>query len=527
MNILGLCQCEYCREAWKNEYHQPLDEQEIQNHPHWWDTFFQRCWNRAMQKAFDACRKHKPEIEFAFYLRRIAPQEAKQAESICGMDNYEVNLTEVYEQAGIFAHGLRARYCRNLNAPTTLMINAFYNCWGEATVKHPNLLATEIAAVRANGVKASLAEYLRSWGQAEPHAFDSLTKAFQVEEPLVQYTGKTWRSQKHIALLDNGRLHQSEYTVGAHKILVESHQQFDIIDETALGNLSGDKLLWVSPIQLWEPRRWEQVLDWVERGGILMAEMGTYMEEQSPASAIPQAVGVTKASRPPFSAAYCLPEGRLTDPICGNFPLLLHEPTWAFDGEGWERLMDVCDPIAEWSPPEIVFRTNVLHPRVESRRAGIVQGRFGKGKIILLPGSVSQAYFCHNYAPLRRLMAKLLSDVCPNPYEVQGPCTLEANLLENDHARALHLVTYCINVAGGEDTNHDESGHKELWASARFSDIETITPLYNITVGVDEKLVPNGIRLHPDNELLSCEKRDGKVYCVIPRLDLHAVLELY
>jgi hypothetical protein len=524
MNWSDVCRCPGCRKAFRDEFGDDMPD-DLAKSSRQWKRVFAVTWNRAMQRLYAECAEIKPDIEFFFAVKRICPELTKDAEEICALDNVESNLQDQNTDLGIIATSLQARYHRTTQVHSNILLNAFNGCWGEATVKNPVLFTSEMAAARANGVRVNAAEYLRPWGKLEPHALNTIKKAYE-SEALFETLSVGFPACRHIAVLDDYSFPRNRFTSGAGKLLIEAHQQFDIIDETKLDNLSGYKLLWVPPVKLWQPEKWRQVLGWVEAGGILLLEAGAELSANGSQHLLYEALEISRAEKSPHPAVYLLPENEYRDEIFGEMPLLFHEDTWNYEMKDGRRLVDLLEPVADWNPPEIVFRTNVLPPNTNRRIPGIMEKRLGQGRILLLPGSFSGMYFQHHYAPVKRLVARLLETCAAPPFTVTAPPYVEVNMLENGKRSILHFVQYCLNHSGGNDAHNRDTNPGGLWAGERYHDIEWVNPVCGIPVKVRCENRPRKILVHPGGTAAEFDYADGWCRFTLPRLDLHSAVEI-
>ena len=520
MNFAGVCTCTGCRAAWKKEYGSAMNVHELKADGRKWATFFHKTWNRAMRRAYDACAAIDPKIQLAFGMRRDNPDLAREVESICPSDGMETNLAYVNTEMGILTPGLSARILRARSPRSSVMVNAFNGCWGEATVKNATLLQAECAAATANGIGFQMAEYTRSWGKVEPEAMKVIGKAFAAEDAFEEVVAAAgFLAPRHIAVLDNNTFPASACVTGAGKLLVEAHQQFNIIDETGLDDLEGYKVLWAPPVDLWQDGRWAKVLAWVRRGGVLMLEASEQLSRSRGLKAILKAAGVRMAGASKLSAIYLLPAGVHRDERHGEMAIMVHEPSWRLAAAPARRVIDVADPIAQWDPLKgIVFRMNVLHPDFDTRRPGVVEGSVGKGSVIVLPAAFSRAYWQHNYSPLRRMIVRLISQRAAAPFEVDAPPYVEANLLTAPQTAVLHLVQYCLNHSGGNDPT--------MWCGDRYHDIEDVRPIFNLPVRIARSRKPRAATVYPEKKKIPFTFKAGVVHLTLPRLDLHAAIRI-
>jgi hypothetical protein len=525
MNFGGVCTCAACKKLWKQMHGSELDTEYLRANPREWITFFHKTWNQAMKRANDACRKIDPQIGF-FYGRHDNPDLADEVEPQCRSDFFETSITYNNTELGFLAPGMLARAARTRSGIDGSWVNTFNGCWGEATLKNALVPIAECAGLRANGIWFGLAEYLRSWGKLEPAALDVVGQVFKAEAPFADISVNA-KAPRHIAVLDDNGLQGNPCTCGAAKALIETHQQFDIIDETILDKLDGYKVLWAPPIDLWKPERWAKVLAWVKAGGTLMLEAGDYWTKDAGLAPILQAAGVSDVQASRFTAAYLLPENEQADERFGTMSIMVHEPIWRFAAPGARRVVDICDPIDQWDPLKgVVFRMNVLHANTDTRRAGIVQAPVGQGSVILVPGAMSRCYWQHNYSPLRRLIARLIAGAAPVPFTIDAPPYVEANLLTKGGSTILHMVQYCLNHTGGGDPHNAKTNPNGLWCGDRYHDIEDVRPLFDIPVRIRCDAPPKAVILHAAKTELKWTMKDDYCCVVVPRLDLHAAVEV-
>ncbi|WP_240414369.1 hypothetical protein [Paenibacillus periandrae] len=126
---------------------------------------------------------------------------------------------------------------------------------------------------------------------------------------------------------------------------------------------------------------------------------------------------------------------------------------------------------------------------------------------------IFKAYWNNNHFWLRRIMNNLLNHYdTSQPFKVEAPTTVEANLMEKDGVRYLHLINF-------------HNGHTGSRKQALYDPIESITPVHDIKVTLHSSGITEVVQ-QPEGNVLELRQADKGYEVTVPRLHIHSVLEI-
>jgi len=141
---------------------------------------------------------------------------------------------------------------------------------------------------------------------------------------------------------------------------------------------------------------------------------------------------------------------------------------------------------------------------------GATSVRYGKGKAVFIALPIFYALQSTGFTCIQDALLDLLSYLVPEaPFHVEGPPTLEANLMFKPGALLLNLLYYYPNRPFTDRL-----------------DIEQSLALNNVRVRVRTRKRPSAVFLEPDNTKLDYDYRDGYTNLTIPTLTDWQIVEL-
>jgi hypothetical protein len=360
-------------------------------------------------------------------------------------------------------HSFASRIVRNDLLPAQVMTVRFYQGWGDLSLKPEAQLITECAAMVANGSPASVGDQVNVDGTLEPAVYAVLGAAFsRVRQWRRQLDGA--HSVRHAMLM----LPVPDETLswlralrpddkdgagitpwrGAHKMLVESHVQVDGIYSPLADDLSGFPVVILPEPSGYQPGMHQRLREYVEQGGTLVAVGASLLEQGR--FGLEDVFGIRYVEPLPFSVAHFRPADELAHAVA-DIPHQVRGTTFKVMLDGAEPLASLIYPQTETQPPVRAFRSP-YSPAASTPSAFpfATRHRFGAGQAVYIAASVFEIYWRTNHAWLRQFTEALLRHVDPAmPYELDGPSTVEVNLMRKDRTLFLNLVRYAPGQQGG------------------------------------------------------------------------------
>jgi len=521
MGVAEPCPCPECKAKFKAYHGCEMDLNALAEDPRPWTMVRTRMLFDFYSQVRDFVKAILPETLLVSGIRSIPwDKDLDKANSkLFDLSLYETSVHWIFKDIGYLGSGIIARHRRTTGVPTLAGQYAFIGCWGELTTKPQAMTHTEALTSLSHGMQMMVGDYLRPWGSLEPETYRRLRTVFKAAEALDPWTIGA-KAVTHTAVLADDEPVTKPPVEGIAKALIEAHKQFDILDESGLDLLAEEPakykvLLVPSPEKLWKPKRWEKLVEWIRAGGHAIIEGNDLLAGQ--AGVLCEALGVKDVAPSPYSAFYVALDGKLAIENATQTPLLVHERPVRFTATTGTVLCSLIDPIDEWNLAKgISFRTSVLPPKRSASGPAMTINNFGKGKVILIAGSLGQAYWAHSFPWVRDLLIAALELLSPNPMQVQAPPWVETNLMTVGGNLILHMVQACLNHgAGSED---------DFWHGDHYHIIEQTRPLFDIPFAVAAPAKPVSVKLIPDKKPLQFDYADGLVRAVLPRLDIHAAV---
>ncbi|MBN1507907.1 MAG: alpha-L-fucosidase [Sedimentisphaerales bacterium] len=265
---------------------------------------------------------------------------------------------------------------------------------------------------------------------------------------------------------------------GALRALLEGQQSVEILGEHHLaGRMADYPLIVVPEWEYLEPKFKDELVAYVKGGGnLLLIGPGTAAMFQTQLDVIPEGEPAPAAD---WRLAY---NGELGE-VTGTKQLVKLGPS--------------CEPFGR------LQRTG--ETGASSQPAASVR-EFGRGKIAAMYFTFGQGYVNARTDLMRQFLNGLVRRLFPRPMvEVKGSPDVDVVVNRQDGKLAVNLV----NTAGPHQ-------HEPI--------LDVIPPVGPLDVTIRHATKPTRIMLEPAGSPLSFEHRNGEIYLVVPRVDIHEVI---
>ncbi|MBT4818147.1 MAG: hypothetical protein HON70_20740, partial [Lentisphaerae bacterium] len=375
----------------------------------------------------------------------------------------------------------------------------------------------EFAAMVGNGGVASSGDQVNVDGTLQPAVYGMFDQAFGFVEAREKLLLDA-RSVTDTAIL--APVPRADYPpehaegpamLGAHKALLESHVQFDI-----LSSLDIDKIDAYQRIVLTEPNDFgpdvmERLRAWVEAGGDLIA-VGSALITNTNAFELAGVFGVDYLEPSVFSVSHFRPGPEVAGDTY-DLPLQCR-------GRSYKVIPTTADVLADYIYPQIegtatyAFRHNVCPPPADdvSPYPFATVNRYGKGRAVYVAGSVFKIYWETNHHWLRQFIEGIWQHLDPEPlYRVDMSGIIEANLMQrpNDELM-LNLIHYQV-------------GHQS--AGSAIPSIERVHPIRGVPCEVKATGVARVV-LEPEGAEIPFVEDNGYVTFTVPEIEYMAIVRL-
>jgi hypothetical protein len=405
------------------------------------------------------------------------------------------------------------------------MTGKFHTTWGEfGGYKRPNALLYECDAMLAWGSKCSIGDQLHPNGELNRDTYALIGVAYSDVE-----AKETWardaKPVSEIAIVSPEAMHAEQYSSyrhkgqaeeGATRMLLELHEQFDVIDLDA--DLSKYRLL-ILPDEIVlgsvTAGLRHKLQDYLKAGGKVLLSGTSGLESDGSAFAID--AGLDVESRSEWNPDYILPGDQMpTAPVRGRF--VIHGGAWDVKPQdGTEVLATRARSYFNRSWDH--FCSHQHTPDSEELPYPAVTR---KGNVIYFAHDIFRCYRQLGQ-PLYRDLVKDALDLLLERRSVETnlPTTARVSLMEQakESRYILHLL-FAVPVKRGADSTQYASGNYAVEI------IEDLYPLHNIACRVQTPRKVLSARLVPENVELEIAQDGDAVSFTVPELLCHQMVEL-
>jgi hypothetical protein len=411
---------------------------------------------------------------------------------------------------------LSAKYAATTGYDFLGMSGKFHTTWGEfGGFKRKNALKYECAAMLAFGSKCSIGDQLHPNGEMNADTYDLIGAAYkEVEEKEAWATGAKPLSE--IALVSpealvSGRNNNAEE--GASRMLLELHQQFDVVDFDY--DLSKYKVVILPDIVTLEGEFKNKIENYLKIGGKLLMSGASGLNPERTDFALD--FGLNLVGKGKYNPDYIVPSHKTPSPEVRG-PFVVHGGALDIEiGDGFEVLASRRDPYFNRA-----WNHFCSHQHTPDEKESAYPALVSNGQIIYFAHSIFTSYRELGQMLYRDLVKDALAILLPKPsVEVELPSVGRTSLMEQEKEnRAILHLLFAVPVKRGAD--------KSVWGSGTWAPevIEDLFPLYDIpcTVRLEKKV--ESVRLVPSNQEIPFEESNGQIKFNVPKLLCHQMVEL-
>lgn len=491
------CFCPSCRAKYRTLYGRELDERVTPDEGVSWNFDAAVTLNRELKHII---AQHGKETLLC------SNRSAHLSTPLRFTEANDILCWESQPRNNYLSHSFSSRYVRTLDRPTQVMSVRFYQGWGDLTLKPTPQMTTEFAAMIGNGVCATSGDQVNVDGTLQPAVYDMFNESFgfvaQREDLLRDAEVIT-----ETALLAPVASHdqvargaESAPVRGAHKMLVESHIQHDILSSQHLDQLSRYRFVILPEPGDYAPQVYEALRSWVAGGGTLIA-CGTSVVRDGSLE-LADVFGIDYLEPSVFSVSHFKPHESVRGET-HDLVLQCRAATQRVVPAGAESMADYYFPQGE-STPERAFRNFECAPPADepSPYPFTTQHAYEGGRAVYIAGSIFHAYWTYNHHWLRQFFHAVYRHVCPQPaMRLDVPQSIEANLMQTSGGDLLlNLVHYQV----GHQGDHQA-----------IPSIEKVFPFHDAHCEV-RTTEPGRVVLEPEGEALPFTYEKGYVRFTIP-----------
>lgn len=505
------CFCMYCRRKFKLEYGFELTPELLETDPQRVKEFNINSSIRCMQEIRNTIKSIKPHVPIT------CNGAWKMGEPRALNLTSDYGLWESQPASGTFlCHSIKARYTRKLGVPVQIMTVRFTEDWGLMSCKTPEQLKYEFAAIMANGGIINIGDQVMPDGRLQSGVYDILAEAFAFVEEREKYCIRAG-SVPHIALISSFTTNWlwdkgDPALLGAAKMLIEGHQQFDIFYNDDFEDLSAYKVVVLTETVELSPASLEKVKRFVRDGGLLLAEGRATLEHGRQDYALNEVLGIDFLEYAPYRFAYLAQNPQIWADVA-NIPQLLDGVFIKALPKTAQVLSYIQWPCGESVPPR-AFRHPMPPPGEVSPFPAITVNSYGKGKAVYFAAPVFKSYWDNNHFWLKNIVNSCLATFdADKPFITDAPPSVELNLMKKDGRHYLHLVNF-------------QNVHTGSRKDAYYDPIEKISPVYGIKVSLRGVVTAEKVILQPEGTPLDFAVNNGVLEFTIPKIHIHGIVEI-
>jgi hypothetical protein len=504
------CFCPYCKKRFAEEHGRELTPELFATEREAVVQFGKASAARCMKEIYDLVKSIRPEV----LVNCNGAWKMGEPAAVNATSDY--GLWESQPASGTFlCHSIRSRFVRTLDVPVQIMTVRFTEGWGLMSCKTAEQLKYEFAAIMANGGIINIGDQVLPSGRLQSGVYDIIGEAFSFVEEREQACIEA-KSCKHIALI--GNYTENWYwdkgdtaTLGAAKMLIEGHHQFDIFFNNEFPDLAPYQVVVLPETVRLDAASEERIAEFVQQGGLLLATGKAPFNRQRTATKLSHTLGVEYLDNSPYSFAYMTQNDRLWQGVAA-IPQLVEGPFVKVLLEGETKSLSHIQWPLTVPAPQRAFRHPIPPAGQISSFPAITAKQSGKGTALYMAGPIFSCYWDNNHFWLRRIFNNLLNQYDHSkPFSIEAPATVEANLMEKDGVRYLHLINF-------------QNGHSGNRTTALYDPIESITPVHDLKVTLRDTNV-NRIVLQPEGLELAINQTNDGIEVRVPKVHIHSYLE--
>jgi hypothetical protein len=403
---------------------------------------------------------------------------------------------------------LFVRYFQTLGVPHLGHTGRFHRSWGDfGGLKPRAALEYECFRMLASGSTCCVGDQLHPRGRLEPAVYERIGEVYrQVAE--VEPWCVDAQPQAEIGVLLAGTIPPDQRQPdlaseeGAMRMLLELHQQFQLVDREA--DFARYRLL-VLPDAVEVDAALRAKLDgFVAGGGSLLATGRSGLSAEEPSW---NALGVRWLGAAPHQPEYLRLEGPLADAAPAMEHVVYERGERVEALPGAEVLARVGEPYFDRTP-----FTYTSHEHAPVERVGDAPAVVRRGSSAYCAFPLFRAYRKWGNQSHKQVVARLLDLLLPSPMvRVRAPSTAEVTLLrqsaEGEERLLVHLLHY---------VPQRRAGNLDL--------VEDVIPLYDVPVAVRCDAPPARAYLAPQGDELKVVWDGEYASVVVPRVEGHQIV---
>ena len=395
-----------------------------------------------------------------------------------------------------------SRYARQYNPATLGMTGRFSKSWADfGGLKTVHALEFDCSAMLANGSKCSIGDQMHPKGKLDLAVYETIGEVYSKVEQAVPWCCDVKAvTQIGLLVLSGPNGYKTGGDDGAAKMLLEMHQQFDVLDASM--DLSKYELVLVADQGEATPEIKAKILEYLKNGGKLIFSHQALLSDKEEFSV---ELGVKY-----LGAAELVPDffrpGPLVSRGIREFDYVMYEQTSRVEPlAGTEILADAYESYFNrtWEH----FTSHGYSPVAKKADYPAV---VRNGNAIYIYGPVFGAYQTHQNVVFRKLVENCIDLLLPERLVcTSAPPSTEVTLMQQNDRHIIHIVNYSPNR---------RSGTVEV--------IEEPISLHDVKIEVTLPKPVSRVYLAPSQTEIPFSTSGNKVSLVVPKVETHEMVAL-
>lgn|GEM_PF-770256 len=410
---------------------------------------------------------------------------------------------------------MHARYLRNTGVPFEFMATRFHHMWGDfGGLKHINELKFDAATTIANGGVFQIGHQMPNNCTMEKEVFENVKECSDFVKERAEYCVEAtpvgsiavyakedlpYSAINRIEFFTSDRLRNFQ---GATKLLIEAHQQFDLVDD--LMELDPYRVLIIPEVKDLSDSFLDKVRKFVKEGGVLIAsDMTSFYDDNFKLADV---LGVDFIGTSPYSISYVRAvSAAIKENVPNEFACYANIIN-VRARENTDILGYFVNPLFEKSVSRF-HSHNQAPPGLATTYPIATVNEYGKGKAVYIAMPIFSLYFKEDYYVYRTFLENILNMVYPNNVvkQVKAPRSVEINLMEQKDRN--RIILHLINCQTRRHSLH-------------IPRIEDVYPVNNIEVKLEMDQPVKSVKAVPDGDV-SWECKDGILELKLSELNIH------
>lgn len=402
---------------------------------------------------------------------------------------------------------LTVRYARNLGMDHLGMTGKFHKTWaGFGEYKNQAALEYECFTSLAEGSKVSIGDQLHPSGELTPATYELIGNVYRsVEAKEPWCSGVTPVTELAIFNPETLGVHDGRVDTsagGAYHMLIESHYQFDVVDDQM--DWSRYKVLILpDKIRLTDALA-EKIRAYLAQGGKLVASHQSGLAADRDEFVLPE-LGVRYLREAEFSPDFVAPHAVIGEGILKSEHVVYDRGLEVELLPGAESLADVWHPYFNRT-----YAHFCSHRHTPAEKKSDFSAVVATENTVYFVHPIFGAFMRHGVRTYKLLFLNALKRLLPEKLtETNAPSTAHISVMHQaEEGRTIvHLLHYI--------------------PEQRYREIQTIDeaiPIYNVALGVQLAQQPKRVYLAPQGQDLPFTWSAGRAQVTVPEVNGHALV---